>query len=68
MEIDINRIHAKIQLMKKTAQELNRMGDNFPALARNTARILASLKMLEINISDVADPAVTGERLKDETI
>ena len=66
MEIDINRINAKIQLMKKTAQELNRMGDNFPALARNTVRILASLKMLEINISDVADPAMNGESLNDE--
>jgi len=52
---DLNEINAKIRLMKKTAEELSRMGDDFPALARNTARILASVKMLEINISDVSD-------------
>ncbi|MEJ2283064.1 MAG: hypothetical protein P8X85_05680 [Desulfobacterales bacterium] len=51
--IDLNAIDAKIQLMKKTAEELNRIGEDFPALARNTARILASVKMLEINISDI---------------
>ena len=51
--IDLNKINAKIQLMKKTAEELNRIGENFPALARNTVRILASVKMLEINISDI---------------
>jgi hypothetical protein len=31
------------------------MGANFPALARNTVRILAGIKMLEINISDIVD-------------
>ena len=52
-QIDITEINAKIQLLKKTAEELNRIGENFPALARNTVRILASVKMLEINVSDV---------------
>ena len=54
-QIDINEINTKIQLLKKTAEELNRMGEDFPALARNTARILASVKMLEINVSDLVD-------------
>ena len=53
--IDLNKINAKIQLLKKTAQELNRIGEDFPAVARNTARILASVKMLEINISDLVE-------------
>jgi len=53
--IDINEIDAKIQLMKKTAEELNRLGEDFPALARNTVRILASVKMLEINVSDIVE-------------
>ena len=39
--------------MKKSAEELRAMGDEFPALARNVSRILASIKMLEINVSDV---------------
>jgi len=54
-QIDIKQIHAKIQLMKSTAEELNQLGENFPALARNTIRILAGLKMLELNISDVVE-------------
>jgi hypothetical protein len=53
--IDLNAIDAKIQLLKKTAEELNRIGENFPALARNTVRILASVKMLEINVSDLVE-------------
>ena len=52
-QINLSEIDAKIQTMKKTAEELQSMSDNFPALARNTARILASLKMLEINTSDL---------------
>ena len=52
---DLKKIDEKIRLMKSTAQELNRLGDNFPALARNSVRILASIKMLEINISDLVE-------------
>ena len=52
---DLIDIDEKIQLMKRIAQELNRLGDNFPALARNSVRILASIKMLEINISDLVE-------------
>jgi hypothetical protein len=54
-QIDLNKINTKIQLMKKTAQELNQIGENFPAVARNTVRILASVKMLEINVSDLVE-------------
>jgi hypothetical protein len=53
--IDLDKINTKIQLMKKTAEELNQIGENFPALDRNTVRILASIKMLEINISDLVE-------------
>jgi hypothetical protein len=54
-QIDLKKIDEKIQLLKSTAQELNRLGDDFPALARNSVRILASIKMLEINISDLVE-------------
>jgi chaperonin cofactor prefoldin len=53
--IDLNKINAKIQLMKKAAEELNQIGEDFPALARNAVRILASVKMLEINVSDLVE-------------
>ena len=52
---NLNEINVKIQLMKKTAWELEKLGENFPALGKNIARILASLKMLELNISDIVD-------------
>ena len=54
-QTDLSEINAKIQLMKKTAQELNRAGEDFPSIARNTSRILASVKMLELNISDFVE-------------
>jgi hypothetical protein len=54
-QIDLDEINDKIQLMKKTAEELNRIGEEFPAIARNTVRILASVKMLEINVSDLVE-------------
>ncbi len=54
-QADLNEINDKIQLMKKTAQELNRFGEDFPSIARNTSRILASIKMLELNISDLVE-------------
>ena len=52
---DLKQIDKKIQVMKTSAEELKRLGDNFPALARNSVRILASIKMLEINISDLVE-------------
>ena len=52
---DLKQIDKKIQVMKSTAEELKRLGDNFPALDRNSVRILASIKMLEINISDLVE-------------
>jgi len=54
-KIDLEYINSKIQLMKACAEELHCLGDEFPALSRNTTRILASLKMLELNISDIIE-------------
>jgi hypothetical protein len=52
---DIKKIYDKIRVLKRTAEDLNRMGEDFPALARNSTRILASIKMLELNVSDVVE-------------
>jgi chaperonin cofactor prefoldin len=57
-KIDLKKLDSKIKSMKKTAKELNKLADDFPALARNTARILASIKMLELNISDLVETGV----------
>jgi len=54
-QFDLNKIDAKIKIMKKTAEELAQAGEDFPAIARNIVRISAGIKMLEINISDVVE-------------
>ncbi len=52
-KIDLKELDSKIQSMKKTAEELKKMGEDFPALYRNVSRLLASIKMLELNVSDL---------------
>jgi hypothetical protein len=54
-QFDLDEIDSKIQLMRRTAEELAQAGKNFPAIARNIVRISAGIKMLEINISDVVE-------------
>ncbi len=52
---DINSIDRNIQVIKKAAEELKMLSDNFPAIERNADRILAALKVMEVNVSDVLD-------------
>jgi len=54
-QFDLNEINSKIQMMKRTAEELAQAGAEFPAIARNIVRISAGIKMLEINITDVVE-------------
>ncbi len=49
----MSKIDKKIKVIKKAAQELRELYEDIPAVERNAARILASVKMLEINVSDV---------------
>ncbi len=52
---EIRKLDTRIKTIKKAAQELKELSSGIPAVDRNTVRILASVKMLEINISDVKD-------------
>jgi len=52
---DINEMAQKIRSIKQEAIELKRLACNIQAVDRNVERILASVKMLEINISDIVD-------------
>ncbi|GAH72318.1 unnamed protein product [marine sediment metagenome] len=52
-EYKIEAMAEKIQLLKQTATELKRISGGIQAVDKNVDRILASIKMLEINISDV---------------
>ena len=55
---ELKKISKRIKLIRDTAQELNSMAANIPAVTKNTARLLASVKMLELNISDCVDPDI----------
>ena len=50
---NIEKLDEQIKKLKQAAQALSEMSDQFPAVKRNTACILSSVKMLEINVSDI---------------
>jgi hypothetical protein len=54
MKYKIADMTKKIELLKQTATELKRISGGIQAVDRNVDRILASIKMLEINISDLS--------------
>jgi hypothetical protein len=56
-EYNVNEMAEKIQAIKETATELKNISGGIQAVDRNVDRILASVKMLEINISDIVDTA-----------
>jgi prefoldin subunit 5 len=52
---EIGKIDTQIKIIRKATQELKQLSGGIQAIDRNAERILASVKMLEINISDVRD-------------
>jgi hypothetical protein len=50
---EIKKMDTRIKAIKKGAEELRELYRSIPAVERNAARILASVKMLEINVSDL---------------
>jgi hypothetical protein len=52
---ELRKIDNRIRTIKKASQELKDLSGGIQAIDRNADRILASVKVLEINISDVLD-------------
>lgn len=52
---ELRKIDTRIKTIKKAAHELKQLSKGIQAIDRNAERILASVKMLEINVSDVKD-------------
>ena len=52
-EYNVKEMAEKIQAIKEAATELQNISGGIQAVDRNVDRILASVKMLEINISDI---------------
>lgn len=51
----LKKMDVRIQKIRKAAEELKELSGGIQAVDRNASRILASVKMLEINISDIVD-------------
>jgi len=54
-EPNIKKMCRLIRQLHKTAQELKTKGKGIQAVERNVDRILASIKMLELNVCDISD-------------
>ncbi len=52
---DIKGMVEKIKALRKNAEELKKISGGIPAVESNADRILANVKMLEIDISDAAE-------------
>jgi len=50
----IGEMDVKIRLLRETTQELVDSAGDVEAVRRNAKRILASVRMLELNICDIA--------------
>ena len=51
----VEQLDNRIQTIKKAALELQELSSGVQAVYRNADRILASVKMLEISVTDVLD-------------
>jgi hypothetical protein len=51
----LTKMDEKIQTIKRAALQLKEISSGIQAVDRNADRILASVKMLEINVSDVLE-------------
>ena len=54
-EWDIEEMYGLIQRMRQLADELKEKAGGIQAVERNLDHILANIKMLELNISDVKE-------------
>jgi hypothetical protein len=51
--MDLKALAEEIGRIEAAANKLLELGRDFPAVAKNSVRILASVRMLQINVSDV---------------
>ncbi|MGD0658455.1 MAG: hypothetical protein ABSD38_10350 [Syntrophorhabdales bacterium] len=54
-EYDLKGMDARIREIRKTAEEIREVGQGIEAVRRNVDRILASVKMIELNVCDVVE-------------
>lgn len=52
---NIDKLDEKIRMLRKIAEEIKETGKGIEAVKRNINKVLASTKMLEMNICDVKE-------------
>jgi hypothetical protein len=52
-DVNIQDLDKTVQKMRQLAEELKKKGGSIQAVERNVNRMLASIKMLELNICDI---------------
>jgi hypothetical protein len=58
-QYDVKGMATKIKALRRNADALKEISGGIPAVVKNADRILANVKMLEIDISDAA--AIAGK-------
>jgi hypothetical protein len=58
-QYDIKAMAAKVRALRRNAEALKEISGGIQAVDRNADRILADVRMLEINVNDVA--AILGK-------
>jgi len=54
-EYDVKSMVTKIKALRRNAESLKEIAGDFPTVIKNCDRILADVRMLEINVNDAAD-------------
>jgi hypothetical protein len=54
-QYDIKAMVTKIKALRRNAEALKEIAGDFPTVVKNCDRILADVRMLEININDAAE-------------
>jgi len=52
-KMDVNELHKKISRLREAAEDLRNTGAGIPCIEWNVVRLLACVKMMELDISDV---------------
>ena len=52
-DMQLAKIQKNVLLLKETAKDIKGLSEEFPAVRSNIHRIMASIKMLEINTVDM---------------
>ena len=54
-EYDIKALASKVKALRRNVEAIMEMGAGIPAIEKNAERILADVKMLELNVNDAVE-------------